>query len=74
MKDQIINYNEKTRHRVFPDGPTVEIVDDTVYSVKVVEQYDDGMKIVQRRPVITKDVFIKCYEEWILNKHTDDGK
>ena len=74
MNDSIITYNEKARHRVFPDGPTVEIVDDTVYSVKVIEQYDDGMKIVQRRPVITKDVFIKCYEEWILNKHTDDGK
>ena len=74
MKDSIITYNEKMKHRVFPDGPTVEIVDDTVYSVKVVEQYDDGTKIVQRRPVITKDVFIKCYEEWILNKRTDDGK
>lgn len=58
--------------KVAPDEPTVEIIDDTVYSTKVVEQYNDGTKVVQRRPVITKDVFIKCYEEWIL--HTDDGK
>ena len=60
--------------KVPPDEPTVEIFGDTVYSVKVVEQYNDGTKVVQRRPVITKDVFIKCYEEWILNEHTDDGK
>lgn len=74
MKDSIITCDRKERLRVFPDGPTAEIVDDTVYSVKVIEQYNDGVKIVQRIPVITKDVFIKCYEEWILNKHTDDGK
>ncbi len=58
--------------KVEPDEPTVSFIGDTVYSVEVVEQYNDGTKIVRHTPVITKDVFIRCYEKWIL--HTDDGK
>ena len=58
--------------KVPPDEPKVEIENDTVYFVKTIEQYDDGVKIINRIPVMTKDIFIKCYETWILNNHLED--
>lgn len=63
---------ENKRQRVWPDETKVEIENDTVYSVETIEQYDDGTKIVRRIPVMTKDIFIKCYETWILNNHLED--
>lgn len=58
--------------KVPPDEPKIELIDDTAYYIEPIEQYDDGTKIVRRIPVMTKDIFIKCYEEWILNNHLED--
>ena len=64
--------NKNDPQMVVPDEPIVEIIDDTAYCTQTVEQYDDGTKIVRRIPVMTKDIFIKCYKEWILNNHLED--
>ena len=58
--------------KVPPDEPQIELIDDTAYYIEPIEQYDDGTKIVRRIPVMTKDIFIKCYVTWILNNHLED--
>lgn len=57
------------------DGaPDYTIREDTLYRSTPVEVYENGVTICKVEEVITKEAFIKCYEEWILNRHTDDGK
>ena len=64
--------NKRDTQMVVPDEPIVEIINDTAYCTQTVEQYGDDIKIVKRIPVMTKEVFIQCYETWILNNHMED--
>lgn len=42
----------------------LRIENDEVYSYYPLPQYGNG--IAKKELVMTKEVFIKCYEEWIL--------
>ena len=70
----INKYNPYEPKKVMDEVPDYTIREDTLYRSTPVEVYEDGVTICKVEEVITKEAFIKCYEEWILNKHTDDGK
>ena len=42
-----------------------EIENDVLYRDIVREVESNGLFITQRTPIIDKEAFIKCYEEWI---------
>ena len=47
-----------------------EIVDDQLIERTQIGSYEDGFRLNQNRVVITKEAFIKCYNEWILNNNS----
>ena len=54
-----INEEIGKRKCVFEDDVLVEWIP--------LRRCEDGSYICQRKEIITKEAFIKCYNEWILN-------
>ena len=51
---------------------TLEFRGDDLYLVEPVAGYSGGAPICKQTLVMTKDVFIACYNKWI--KEEEDGK
>lgn len=43
-----------------------DIEDDVLYKTEI--HYIDNSSIIKKTPIITKDIFVKCYEQWIKNE------
>lgn len=52
--------------------PTLEFRGDDLYLVEPVVGYGDGALVCRQTLVMTKDIFIACYNKWI--KEEEDGK
>ncbi len=52
--------------------PTLEFRGDDLYLEEPVVGYSDSYPICRQTLVMTKDVFITCYNKWI--KEEEDGK
>ena len=52
--------------------PTLEFHGDNLYLVEPVVGYTNGTHICKQTLVMTKDVFIACYNKWIKEEE-DDG-
>lgn len=53
-----------------------EIEDNIAYIVDNIQEMENGCTIYRKTPVMTKELFIQCYEKWIAStsKHEDDCK
>jgi hypothetical protein len=51
--------------------PTLEFRGDDLYLVEPVVGYSDSATICRQTLVMTKDVFVACYNKWI--KEEEDG-
>lgn len=50
--------------------PEYEINNDQLIEHIQIGSYEDGFRLNQNRIVISKEAFIKCYNEWILNNNS----
>lgn len=48
------------------------IENDILIKNVIVNQNDDGSFIINKSPIMTKDIFVKCFDQWI-KKEGDNG-
>ena len=48
--------------------------DDMVYMETRVQYAGDGKWVVRKDPIMSKEVFVECYNKWILGEEKQEGE